>query len=135
MRKVSCNWIANAEKDLKWAKKMLEEGDYDYSSFHSQQAAEKALKALLIALRYQPPKTHSIEHLLNLIEKEGISVGEVEEAASLTDYAVEARYPDFEEEPTLEEAQHALETARRVVEWVKEKLEEMGVRCRQGSGL
>ncbi len=129
MHRISCNWIANAEKDLKWAERMLEEGDYDYSSFHCQQAAEKALKALLIALGRQPPKTHSIEHLLNLIEKEGISVGEVWEAARLTDYAVEARYPDFEEPVTENEAEKALHLAKAVLKWVKERLKEMGIVC------
>ena len=54
---------------------------------------------------------------------------------TLSGYAVEARYPNFEEEPTPEEARHALETARKVVEWVKGKLEEMGVRCQRDSGL
>lgn len=46
------------------------------------------MKALLVALGRQPPKTHSIEHLLDLIEKEGISVEEVWEAAEFADHAV-----------------------------------------------
>ena len=120
-----------AEKDLKWAERMLEEGDYDYSSFHSQQAAEKALKAVLVALGRQPPRTHSIEHLLYLIEKMGINVEDVWEAAELTDYAVEARYPDFEETVTEDEAERALHLAKTVLRWAREKLEEMGVKCWQ----
>ena len=47
---VVCKWLGKAWKDLKWAENMLVGGDADYSAFHSQQAAEKALKALIVAL-------------------------------------------------------------------------------------
>ena len=79
MRKVSCNWIANAEKDLKWAERMLEEGDYDYSAFHSQQAAEKALKAILAAVDQRPPRTHRLEPLLELMAMYDIDIKSIHE--------------------------------------------------------
>ena len=131
MRKVSCNWIANAEKDLKWAERMLEEGDYDYSAFHSQQAAEKALKALIIAQGKHPPRTHDIEVLLNTLRSSGLDVRLLDRlgAEELTKYAVEARYPDFEETVTEGEAEKALHLAETVLRWAKEKLEEMGIEC------
>ncbi len=53
-----------AEKDLKWVEAMLLERDLDYSTLHSQQAAEKSLKAVITALKIQPPRTHDIEKLL-----------------------------------------------------------------------
>ncbi len=99
------------------------------SVFHSQQAAEKALKAVLPAVGVQPPKTHIIEHLLMLLRGKEVDVGPVMEASRLTDYAVEARYPDFEDEPSEEEALEALETARRVVDWAKNQLSRLGVNC------
>ena len=37
------------------------------------QAAEKALKALLLALDQEPPRTHSIERLLHTLESLGIA--------------------------------------------------------------
>ncbi len=51
------------------------------------------------------------------------------DAKVLTDYAVETRYPDFEEEVTEEEAEEALALAKKVVEWAGERLGEKGVEC------
>ena len=65
---VACRWLEKAEKDLRVARKILDEPDY--SAFHSQQAAEKALKALLIALGKRPPRTHNIGLLLDEIKED-----------------------------------------------------------------
>jgi len=124
---VACRWLEKAEKDLRVARKILDEPDY--SAFHSQQAAEKALKALLIALGKRPPRTHNIGLLLDEIEKAGLEVHDIIGAKILTDYAVEARYPNFEEVVTENEALEALRLAEKVVEWVKERLREKGVAC------
>ncbi len=123
--RIICMWLRKAEKDLKWAEAMLLERDLDYSTFHSQQAAEKALKAVITALKIQPPKTHDIEKLLNILDKNL----EKERIGELTKYAVEARYPDFEEEPSEEEAVEALELAGKTVDWAREKLRELEVEC------
>jgi HEPN domain-containing protein len=40
--------------------------------FHAQQAAEKALKAVLIAKGIPPPKTHNIRILLDLLPQDVI---------------------------------------------------------------
>ena len=124
-------WLRKAEKDLKWAEAMLLERDLDYSTFHSQQAAEKSLKAVITALKIQPPKTHDIEKLLNILDKNNVdtSLLEKERIGELTKYAVEARYPDFEEEPSEEEAVEALELAGKTVDWAREKLRELEVEC------
>ena len=65
-----------------------------------------------------------------------MDTGELEESRPerLTPYAVEARYPDFEEEPTPEEAREALRLAWTVVEWVKGKLREAGAECPGDTG-
>ena len=52
---------------------------------------------------------------------EGLSVLK-EEADTLTDYAVEVRYPEEWFEPTLEEAKEAFEIAKKVKEVVLRKL-------------
>ena len=62
-----CEWLRRAEKDLRAAEVLLGEELYEEAAFHAQQAAEKALKALLVAHRVRPPKTHSIEYLLSLL--------------------------------------------------------------------
>ena len=131
--KIPCRWLSKAENDLKIAELLLNNYFMGESTFHAQQAAEKALKALITATGKQPPKTHNITKLLQNIEKEKEKIDTRELKNSgverLTLYAVEARYPDFEEEPSEEEAEEALELARKVLEWVKEKLREMGIEC------
>ena len=89
------------------------------------------MKALITALGEQPSKTHNITKLLQVIEERGVDASGLRGwgVERLTVYAVEARYPDFEEEPTVEEAQEALGLARAVVEWVIGKLGEKGIEC------
>jgi HEPN domain-containing protein len=129
LKEIVCRWMKKALRDLKWAERMLADGDTDYSAFHSQQSVEKALKALLIARGRRPPRTHNVGQLLNELEKVGVETSEIQEARILTDYAVEARYQDFEEEVQEAEALEALNLARRVVNWAQRKLEKWGFKC------
>lgn len=130
-REIVCRWMRKATNDLEVAELILENGYPGESTFHSQQAAEKALKALLVALGRQPPRSHNIRYLLKVLEESGVDTTLPRRmgAEKLTAYAVEARYPDFGEEPTPEEALEALETARRTLEWARERLSQMGIRC------
>ena len=121
-------WLKKAREDLIVAEDEVYRVVWT-SVFHSQQAAEKVLKAVLSAIGVQPPRTYVIEHLLLLLRKKGIDVGPVMGVSRLTDYAVEAGYPYFEEEPSEEEAREALEIAGRVVEWAKNQLSRLGVKC------
>jgi hypothetical protein len=59
-------------------------------TFHAEQAAEKALKAVLVHAAVEFPKTHDLQALLLLLRNSGISVAqEIEQAATLTRFAVE----------------------------------------------
>ncbi len=124
---VACRWLEKARRDLAAAERLLDMPDY--SAFHAQQAAEKALKALLVALGERPPRTHNIGLLLEKLRGRGLDVDRVTQARILTEYAVEARYPDIEETVEREEADEALGIARRVLEWAAERLRELGVEC------
>lgn len=44
------DWFRQAEADLRHARNAIDDGDYEWSSFAAQQAAEKALKALFLRL-------------------------------------------------------------------------------------
>ena len=55
-----CEWLERALRDLKAAKILMKEELFNESAFHSQQAVEKALKALLVVRHIKPPKTHDI---------------------------------------------------------------------------
>ncbi len=114
------DWLRYAFSDLELARarrpsKVLFEG----LCFHAQQAAEKALKAILIAQSVPPPKTHNIRTLLDLLPQEVIVPEEIEDAASLTDYAVTSRYPGDFESVDEEEYKEAVRLAETVVLWAE----------------
>lgn len=93
---------------------------YEDLAFDAQQAAEKAVKAVLVAARIPFPKVHSLEYLLDLAESDRIVVpGELRSAARLTRFATVTRYPGVED-VTEEEYRAALEIAEQVVEWAEE---------------
>ena len=47
----SKDWLAQAERDIGQAKASLRDGFYEWACFASQQAAEKAVKALIQSRR------------------------------------------------------------------------------------
>ena len=71
------------------------------------------------------PKTHSLITLTALLEQAGIQLPlDVLEADPLTSYAVQARYPDWDEAVTDSEYQRALTIAKHVVAWAEKMIQE-----------
>ena len=94
---------------------------YEDLCFDAQQAAEKAIKAVLVRRRVHFPRTHAISDLLTLAAESGLVVpNEVQEATDLTSYAVETRYPGEWEDVSEEEYRHAIELANRVLRWAEQ---------------
>lgn len=122
-------WLGVAERDLERAKRSLEEGDKGAATFWSQQAAEKALKAVLLATKGDFPKTHSIRRLFQELGSNlGLSDEELEEAYELTQFYYLPRYPDIVEgvpDEAISErtARRAVAIAERVVKAAREALE------------
>ena len=87
--------------------------------FHAQQAAERAIKAVLVAQVIPFPRTHNIRTLLDLLPQGMGLPSEVEAAASLTDYAVLTRYPGNFEPVTEEEYREAIYLAEAVIHWAE----------------
>lgn len=85
--------------------------------YHAQQAAEKALKALLVAKDIDPPRTHDIAFLLQTVSQTVPLPAELMSAMDLTIYAVAARYPSDEEDASAEELAEAISVAKVVVDW------------------
>ena len=88
--------------------------------YHCQQAAEKAIKALLLARGVDAiPRSHDLSFLLRSLSKqEDIPEHIYEDADLLTPYGVAVRYPNDLE---LEEhhARKALDAAQAVLAWVR----------------
>ena len=118
------DWLRYARSDLELAGiNRPEEVLFEELCFHAQQAAEKALKAVLITKGISPPKTHNIRMLLDIISQVTIAPREVEDAAGLTDYAVTTRYPGDFEPVGEEEYREALKMAKTVIIWAEEAVQ------------
>jgi len=86
----------------------------DTVCFHAQQAAEKALKALLALDDIVFPHTHDLAQLLELVRPAYPELADLaDELADMTAFAVDARY-DVQVSPDRAEAQRALAVARTV---------------------
>jgi len=76
------------------------------------------LKAILRHRKIEFPFIHDIEALLEIMTQSGlVAPADVAEAGTLTPYAVEARYPGYEEEITPSQVAEAIGLAERVVTW------------------
>jgi len=92
--------------------------------FDAQQAAEKAIKAVLLQRNRGFPYVHDLAHLLDLVEQSGDQPpSEVREAARLTRFAVADRYPGVGEPVTVEEDERAVGIAEAVVAWAEQIIE------------
>ncbi len=121
-------WLRRARSNLERARagKVSEGVLYEDLCFDCQQAAEKAIKALLISINKEFPPIHSIARLLELVSEEGINIPEeVKDAVDLSDYAVKIRYPGEREPVSEKEYMEALSLAEKVSNWVSETLKEV----------
>ncbi|MGH2592044.1 MAG: HEPN domain-containing protein [Anaerolineae bacterium] len=115
-------WLQRARSDLALGRAALDSPGVllEDVCFHAQQCAEKAFKALLVHRQIAFPRTHVLETLVDLLKAAGVDLPvEVDEAFTLTQYAVQTRYPGEWEPITDEEARSALETAAQVLTWVE----------------
>jgi len=121
-------WLDRAGRDLRLSR--LAVGDPSLSglaAFHCQQAAEKALKAFL-AWRNEPlPRTHDLPALLVRCQALEPPFAALQHAAGTLDvYLTSGRYPDAGPEPSVAEAQQALQLAEQVVAFVAARVPPSG---------
>ena len=123
-------WLDKAALDLRAADLLAGSSDaalLGNATFHAQQAAEKALKAFL-AWHDEPfRKTHSIEELRRACVAIAPDLAPViDSAVPLTEYAWKFRYPGDAGEPSREETERALQSARSLVLAVEALLPKKG---------
>lgn len=127
---VAREWTAKADNDLKNAAHTLKLGDRcptDTVCFHAQQCVEKYLKAFLVILEIEFPRTHDIETLVSLMPKSIRLSLPVDEQRRLTEYATAMRYPGPYEPTSLSEAKQAVKLARQVKRKIQKLLENRGL--------
>ncbi|MDP8240561.1 MAG: HEPN domain-containing protein [Candidatus Hatepunaea meridiana] len=119
-------WFDRADEDLMTVNTLLTHEKRATSAicFHSQQLAEKALKAYLIAHGKHIERTHDLTRLVDLcaeLDPEFTSLEEIGDKISF--YAVEIRYPDNWIPIPLNKAKDAFSKAKRIYDFVKIKLD------------
>ena len=118
------SWMEKADRDIEVAKRELKISDplTDIICFHAQQSAEKYMKAYLIFLDIEFQKTHDVEDLVVVAGEKDPSILKFKDSgAELSAFAVEARYPEFEE-PSLIDTKNAVEIARKIKKFIKKKI-------------
>jgi HEPN domain-containing protein len=80
----------------------------------AQQAAEKAVKALLVAADIDPPKSHNLLRLARMLAADQASELFEVDLEELTRWAIEGRYPDDLDEATTSDADRAVALASQV---------------------
>ena len=120
-------WLRHARSNLARCRgdRRLPDVLFEDLCFDAKQAAEKAIKAVLVLRRTRFPKTHDLAELLDLVATTGIEVPpEVLEAKRLTPYAVGGRYPGVSEDASEQDHREALETAERALAWAERLISE-----------
>lgn len=120
-------WIQFAEEDLRLAEHALQLSSgcpYRLIAYHAQQCAEKYIKAYLVCHEIDFPYTHNLRKLLQLCGEELLTV--LEQAETLTPFAITTRYPGLDEDVSLSEALSAIELSKKVKDHIIEKLSQQG---------
>jgi HEPN domain-containing protein len=128
-------WLKFAERDYAIALhlgKTFHPMPVENICYNCQQAAEKAIKGILILHKVDYPRTHDIEQLHELCKEAGTDFGLTPSMTrTLTRFAKKSRYPDdvydFTETDTeigLKYAEQILTQANEVIEKAKKEAEE-----------
>ncbi len=122
-------WLRYAADDLRTAEFLLQQPDFipRHPCWLAQQAAEKALKALLIFLQIEYPLSHDLDQIRLLIPEGWRVRYDPPDLSFLTEWAVEARYPGDWPDATEMDAQEATDQARTVLEYVRGDLARHGL--------
>ena len=90
-------WVEKRDHDLGSAKVIfLNLPEYfDTIAFHCQQAVEKYLKSSLVFFKIEPPKSHDLVYLLEILSRHiPINDSFFKDAITLNGYGVIIRYPN-----------------------------------------
>lgn len=114
------DWLGRAKSSYYLAIAKETEGviELEDRCFQLQQCVEKSLKALLLFFQQEPPKTHDLVLLTNILESVTDLPSWIGSVGDLNDYAITTRYPGGYTPVVAEEFESAAKTAAKVIEWV-----------------
>ncbi len=121
MREEVERWLEKANEDLETARYNLKGKRWDAAIFYSQQATEKALKALQIEKLNKFEKIHD---LIKLAESVNADKRILDLCDQINPVYFVSRYPDIiGNRYTREEVKEILKASKKVLEWVKEEIQ------------
>ena len=117
-------WMSYAEDDLRVSDELLNLKEYSAGILHAQQAAEKALKAVIVALTGKPPPyLHDAKVLLGYIKGFDVPDAIAAQAVILDPYYIMTRYPPRPQTIILaDKADSLLRAAQEVCQWCSTQL-------------
>ncbi len=115
-------WMRQSRNDLEAARIMGDQGFHAQACYLAGQAAEKALKGVLLAAGLTPPYSHSLEQLVEMLEATGLETQPLGQLRLklLTRMNSDTRYPKGDAAPVdlydAHDSEPALATAEAVVQ-------------------
>ena len=127
---VAQQWLRWADEDLALAEHTAADADVVArgACVWAHQAAEKALKALLILRDIDPPKLHDLDRLAQRLPGDEGSAFATIELPELTRWSIEGRYPADLDEATHADALKAIVVARQVLDVARSRIASKGPR-------
>lgn len=120
-------WLEIVKEDLAAARVLLKAELFSSVTYHSQQAAEKSLKAFLVFKNCPVLKTHDLLKLLELCVALDCDFQKQFDAAEYVNpFSTKFRYPDDFSAPDLQKAKLAIKHARSVMTFVVKKISMYG---------
>ena len=116
-------WLNRARSNLVRAKTRVPGAYLEDLCFDAQQAAEKAIKAVMILRVIEFPYVHDLDRLLSVLEEDGEPIPiAVRRSVELTKYAVVTRYPMGVRPVSEREYLEATDIAEAVVGWAEGRI-------------
>jgi HEPN domain-containing protein len=114
-------WLDTSRNDYIAAKHLFEDlhpRQVEISAYHSQQSAEKALKAYILFSGNEPPRSHNLDELRSICEQSEAGFAEFhDDCLRLSPYATSTRYPQ-KTEILQEEAESLIAKSKAIYEYV-----------------
>ncbi len=125
----TAKWTRYAQEDLAAARALTANaaGVPRHVCWLAQQAAEKAIKAVLVYLQIDFPRTHDLDALRALLPDDWKTKTDPADLAELTEWAVEARYPGDWADAVPEDARSALKASSVVCSMVESDFRRRGI--------
>lgn len=121
-------WLEFADYDLKTAKWNFDGKIFTSACYASQQAAEKALKALILSKGKVAPKVHSLDRLISELKQLKTGIDKIEEdAKNLDKYYISTRYPGQYGGPSglydEDDAATAISSAENILDFIQKDID------------